>query len=214
MNYRWILARTAALVALCGGAAWAQGGAVGIFEARGDVGVAPLKGSVEFNAATGEYRVTGGGVNLWGVQDGFYFLWQRIPGDFTLTADVRITSGGETSHQHRKAVLMARQELTQDSAYADAAVHGDGSTALQFRAASGKPTEEIKPEATAPTRLRLERIGKRFTMFYGKPGEALKMGGATDLELMDPIYVGIAVCAHKTDVLETAVFSNVKLERK
>jgi TolB protein len=211
MNWR-LFAFTLIPVTLACAPAFAQGG-IGIFDSMGDVGVAPLKGSAAYNAATGEYRVTGGGVNLWGTVDGFYFLWKRIPGDFTLTADVRITTGGETSHQHRKAVLMARQELTQDAAYADAAVHGDGSTALQFRPAAGKATEEIKPEATGPTRLRLERVGTRFTMYYGKPGEALQSAGSTVLQLKDPVYVGIAVCAHKTDVLESAVFTNVKLER-
>jgi TolB protein len=213
MTYRRQFASTLILAAMCCGPALAQNG-TGIFDGSGDVGVAPLKGSAAYNAATGEYRVTGGGVNLWGTVDGFYFLWKRIPGDFTLTADVRITTGGENSHQHRKAVLMARQELTQDSAYADAAVHGDGSTALQFRPAAGQATEEIKPEATGPTRLRLERVGNRFTMYYGKPGEPLQSAGSKVLELKDPVYVGIAVCAHKTDVVESAVFSNVKLERK
>src|SRR5581483_3251666 len=30
----------------------------------------------------------------------------------------------------------------------------------------------------------------------------------------DPVYVGLGVCSHKADVLETAVFSNVKLEAR
>ena len=30
--------------------------------------------------------------------------------------------------------------------------------------------------------------------------------------LKDPVYVGFGVCSHKADVLETAIFSNVKLE--
>ena len=31
--------------------------------------------------------------------------------------------------------------------------------------------------------------------------------------LHDPVYVGIGMCAHKADGVETAVFSNVKIER-
>jgi hypothetical protein len=31
--------------------------------------------------------------------------------------------------------------------------------------------------------------------------------------LQDPVYVGIGMCAHHADRLETAVFSNVKIER-
>ena len=41
------------------------------FEAHADVGIAPLQGAVTFGAATGEYRITGGGANMWGQADAF-----------------------------------------------------------------------------------------------------------------------------------------------
>ena len=41
------------------------------FEAHTTVGIAPLQGAVTFSAATGEYRITGGGANLWGLADAF-----------------------------------------------------------------------------------------------------------------------------------------------
>jgi hypothetical protein len=30
--------------------------------------------------------------------------------------------------------------------------------------------------------------------------------------LKDPVYIGLAVCSHDANVLETAVFSNVKID--
>jgi Tol biopolymer transport system component len=39
---------------------------LGLFEAHSDVGIAPLQGAVTLHAATGEYRITGGGANIWG----------------------------------------------------------------------------------------------------------------------------------------------------
>ena len=36
------------------------------FEAHASVGIAPLQGAVTLHAATGEYRITGGGANIWG----------------------------------------------------------------------------------------------------------------------------------------------------
>jgi TolB protein len=209
------LAIAAALLAV---SAWAQssGSAVGIFESRTNVGTATLPGSVDYDAARGEYTITGSGGNLWGKVDGFYYLWKRVSGDFTLTADIRVRTGSTPqSHIHRKGALMVRQELTPGSVYADAAVHGDGSTALQFRLATDDVTAEIKPEVSAPARVRIERQGNRITMSYAaKAGDALVATAPQVVEMKDPAYVGIAVCAHKADALETVQFSNVRFEQR
>jgi TolB protein len=41
------------------------------FEAHANVGIAPLQGAVTFSAATGEYRITGGGANIGAPADAF-----------------------------------------------------------------------------------------------------------------------------------------------
>jgi hypothetical protein len=184
----------------------------GVFDSRGDVGLTPKTGAVEFDAGTSEYRVTGGGANIWGAEDALYFVWKRISGDVTLTADVRFLGAGAVAH--RKAVLMIRQDLTPGSAYADVALHGDGLTSLQFRPAAGVPTQEIRSAVKAPARIRIERRGNRFTIAVGKPGEELANSGPQTVELTDPVYAGIGVCSHDANVLETAVFSNVQVEQR
>jgi hypothetical protein len=199
----------AAAVLLVG--ASAPQGAVGIFESRGDLGVTPRTGAIEYDAASGEYRVTGGGANIWGAEDAFYFAWKRLSGDVALTADVRFLGAGAVAH--RKAVLMVRQDLTAGSAYADVTVHGDGLTTLQFRPAAGAPTQEIRSTVKAPSRIRIERRGNRFTIFAGKAGDGPAAAGPQTVELADPVYVGIGVCSHDANVLETAVFSNLRLEQ-
>jgi len=50
-------------------------------------------------------------------------IWKRISGDVTITADVRFIGTGAVDH--RKAVLMVRQNLNPDSAYADVSLHGE-----------------------------------------------------------------------------------------
>jgi TolB protein len=180
---------------------------IGVFEGRGDVGATPKTGSVEFTG--GEYRVTGGGANMWAAEDAFHFVWKRVTGDVTLTADVRFEGAGAVAH--RKAVLVVRQDLTPGSAYADAAVHGDGMTSLQFRPTPGAATQEVRSTVTAPTRIRIERRGNQFTIAAGKAGEELVSTGPQMVQLSGPVYVGIGVCSHDANVLETAVFSNVRL---
>lgn len=179
----------------------------GVFEATGDVGVTPKPGSVVYDA--GEYRVTGSGANVWGTTDAFQFAWHRLSGDVTLTADVRFIGAGKVNH--RKAVLMIRQGLDPDAAYADVALHGDGLTSLQFRPTAGAETEEVKAEVNAPRRIRIERRGNVFTMYAGNAGEDLKAAGTATVVLRDPVYVGIGVCSHDAEIVETAVFSNVQL---
>jgi TolB protein len=186
--------------------------AQGVFESHADLGVTPKAGAFEYDAAASEYRVTGGGANIWGTEDAMQFAWKRLTGDFTLTADVRFAGAGTVAH--RKAVLMVRQDLTPGSAYADVALHGDGLTSLQFRPTAAAATEEIKSTVSAPQRIRMERRGNRFTAYAGKPGEQLTAFGPQTVELAGPVYAGIGVCSHDANILETAIFSNVQLEQR
>src|SRR5450432_3102961 len=63
----------ACLVAL---GASAQQGPIGTFEGRGDLGVTPKTGGIEYDAGASEYRITGGGANIWAAEDAMYFAWK------------------------------------------------------------------------------------------------------------------------------------------
>lgn len=184
----------------------------GVFEGNTDVGENPKTGSAAFNKSSGEYRITGGGANIWGNVDAFQFAYTRVSGDFTITADVTFVGTGAVLH--RKAVLMVRQDPTAGSAYADVALHGDGLTSLQFRPEAGSATKEIQSTVKGPTRIRLVRRGNSYTIFAGKPGEELTTSGPQTVELKDPVYLGLGVCSHDANVLETAIFSNVQIQRQ
>lgn len=197
---------------LAAGLAYAQPASpLGQFESNADIGVTPKKGGAAFDSASGEYRITGGGANIWAAEDAFQFAWKRMSGDFNLTADVHFIGAGAVAH--RKAVLMVRQDLTAGSAYADVALHGDGLTALQYRPTAGAATQETRSTVTGPVRIRIERRGNRFTIAAGNPGADLTPSGPVTMALTDPVYVGLGVCSHDANVLETAVFSNVRLEQ-
>ena len=198
----------AALAAQTGAA---QSAGAGLFEGHGDIGDNPKAGSFAYNPGTGEYRVTGGGANVWAASDAFQFAWKKISGDVTITADVQFVGAGAVAH--RKAMLMVRQNLNADSPYADAALHGNGLTSLQYRPAAGAATQEVQSKLTAPVRIRLERRGNRFTLSAGNPGEALTSTDAVTVELQDPVYAGIGVCSHDANILETALFTNVRIEQ-
>jgi len=200
---------------------------LGIFESQQDVGVNPMAGSATYDGAplvifargpnvwrgsAGEYRVTGGGANIWAAADAFHFVFSRVSGDFTLTADVQFVGTGAVAH--RKAVLMVRQDLTPDSAYADVALHGDGLTSLQFRPTAGAGTQEIRSTMNAPLSIGIQRRGSSFIALAGKPGEELTATALREVNLPDSVYLGLGVCSHDAGVLETAIFSNVRLNRE
>ena len=187
--------------------------AVGIFEGHGDVGEvgAEYAGKVEYDAGKGTYTITGGGENIWFGKDAFHFAWKQVSGDVTLTADVAFL--GEGKNPHRKAVLMVRQSLDGDAAYADIAVHGVGMTSIQFRDEKGGLTHEVQASLNAPRRVRIVKRGNYFTMWVaGEDGKFALAGASPAVALKEPFYVGIGVCSHEKDLVERAVFSGVELK--
>lgn len=185
----------------------------GLFEDSRDIGAVKQTGSVVYDDAKKNYTVAGGGENMWAAKDGFHFVWRRINGDFSLAADIQILGAG--GDPHRKAVLMIRQSLDADSAYADAALHGDGLTSLQYRETKGGPTREIQSNVKAPRRLQIEKRGEYVWMSVAGEGEPLQSaGGSFRIALTGNFYVGLGVCAHNDNAIEKAVFSNVELKQR
>ena len=159
MPSRYFVAFAACVLSFGTGAAQ-QSTNAGLFEGHGDVGDNPKAGSFAYVTASGEYRVTGGGANVWAATDAFQFAWKRSRA--TSPSRPTCSSWAAGAVAHRKAMLMVRQNLNADSPYADAALHGDGLTSLQYRPAAGVATQEVRSTLTAPMRIRLERRGNQL----------------------------------------------------
>jgi hypothetical protein len=183
--------------------------AVGIFESHGDVGTVLHSGAVEYDGAKRTYTISGSGENMWATADAFQFVWKKMSGDVTLTADVGFLT--KTGNEHKKAVLMLRQSLDGDSVYADVALHASGLTSLQFRDEKGVVTREIQSNISAPKRLRIAKRGDYVYMSLASDGEPKVAGGWLRVPLPGTFYVGLGVCSHDKDVVEKAVFSNVEI---
>src|SRR5579872_3430307 len=183
---------------------------LGAFDGQSDVGNPEKNGSATFDPTRKEYRVTGGGANIWAKSDEFHFVWRRLSGDVALSATLRFAEAGGAGH--RKIGLMIRQSLAPDAAYVDAVVHGDGLTAIQFREMAGDITRSVRFPVVAPARIKLERRGPLFTLWAGAEGEPLREAGAIPMKLSDPVYVGLVVGSHNAKALETAVFSDVSVQ--
>jgi TolB protein len=181
----------------------------GQFSNNGDVGEVLHNGSVTYNSENQTYSIEGSGTNMWFGEDEFHFLWLPLRGDFILRAEAEFI--GEGVDPHRKLGWMIRNNLETGSAHVNACVHGDGLTALQFRRTEGADTEEVHSADSMPGVIQLERRGNTYIMstsIHGKPFTTVQVN---DINLQDEVLAGLYVCSHNPDVIEKAVFRNVRI---
>lgn len=213
MSFKSLVLLSSLVLFLSFPVAFAQSPAIGIFEGQSDVGSVVPPGTASLDSASGIYTIHSAGANLWGTTDGFHFLWKKMSGDVSLTADIDFPQKTGTHSEHRKAILIFRQTLDADSAYVDAAQHGAGLTALQFRNAKGAATQSLELNIDPPKRLRIQKHGDEFTMFVSFHGEPLhQVGASTKMHLDEPFYAGIGLSAHDPNTTETATFTHLEFK--
>src|SRR6266536_1534614 len=196
-------------VALATRSAHSQQQGYGVFDGQADVGQVKNPGSATYDAGKQEYTITGSGTNMWLGADEFHLVWKRMKGNFILSARAQFIGKGVEAH--RKIGWIVRSSLESSSPHVTAVVHGDGRTSLQFRRTNGADTEEKISAVKAADVLQLERKGNAYTMSVARFGDPLAMEQISDLALGDEVYVGLYVCSHNKDMIEKAVFSNVRI---
>ena len=184
---------------------------LGMFEGSNDIGEVKLAGSVEFDSGEDTYTISGSGTNMWFDYDELHYVWKKVSGDIAIVANIDWV--GKGLDPHRKACLIIRQSLDPNSAYVDAAVHGDGLTSIQYREGQGDLTREIQANISGPKRVRIEKEGEYISMSVAGNDEKLASAGGTfRLPFSEPFYIGLGVCSHNNETLETAIFSDVIIE--
>ena len=191
--------------------ALSQENPLGEFEDQTDIGSPKLPGSASYAAANHDYTVSGAGTNMWFTSDQCHFVWKKMKGDFILRTRIKFIGKGAV--EHRKVGWMVRQNLEADGPYADTAKHGSGLTSLQFRRAKGTNTEEIILSITNADFLQLERKGNTYTFSAAHSGQPFISAELPDLNLGEDVYAGLFVCSHSGDVIEKAIFRDVRMIR-
>ncbi len=181
---------------------------LGQFEDHSDIGMVEREGFIRYDSGQQSYHIGGAGQNMWADHDDFHFIWKRMDGDFLLTARFEFIGGGV--NPHRKVGWMARQSLDPDAMYADAVIHGDGLTSLQFRPQKGDNTTEIQSQISSPDFIQFERQNNTFIMRAAKFGFPLQEIGRVHLPMDEELYIGVAICSHEKGVLEEATLTNVR----
>ena len=200
------------LACLLCASAFAQTGTLGSFTHSDDVGAPPIKGAAQFDAATGDYKITGSGSDIWGKSDQFHFVWREMSGDFEVSATAKFLSEGIG---HRKAVIMLRKTLDTGSPFVQLAIHGDGMAAVQFRntVADTVNSVDFPAEGRGIWKLKLTRQGTTITVWVAKNGADLRELGHTTNVLGSPILVGLGVSSHTQTATNTVLFSDVTVQQ-
>jgi TolB protein len=200
------------LICLLAASAFAETGKFGSFTNSDDVGAPPLKGAAEFDASTGQYKISGTGTDIWAKADQFHYVWREISGNFSVTATAKFLTEGIG---HRKAVIMLRKSLDTDSPFVHLAIHGDGTPSVQFRntKADNTNTVDFPVEGPGTWKLKLVRQGATVTVWIAKDGAPLRELGHTANQLGSPILLGLGVSSHSQEAINTVLFSDVSVEQ-
>lgn len=190
--------------------AWAQT-TLGIFDNHLDVGNPENKGFAHYDPDNQTYTIGGAGINMWADQDQFHYLWTTLQGDFILRAEVQFKGAGVDPH--RKVGWIVKNDLETNTPHVNATVHGDGLTSLQYRKVTGGSTMQVVSTDSFPSVIQLERHGSTFIMSTAKFGEAFTTVRMDTMQMDNEAYIGLYVCSHNPDIMETAVFRNVRITK-
>src|SRR5690349_12629679 len=80
-------------------AGFAQNSAVGNFQNHADIGKPKHAGDAKYDQATQTYQIKGAGSNIWFNRDEFHYLYNKLSGDFILTANFEFVGQGGDPHR-------------------------------------------------------------------------------------------------------------------
>jgi hypothetical protein len=190
---------------------------IGIFDGQSDVGGAVVPGSASYDAAAKQYTIRSASYNIWYQRDEFRFLWKKMAGDVSLAADV--TFPDPKGYGDRKAVLVIRQSLEDDSAEAMIGEHGVGMIHLAYRPERSAQIQDLQYRfggginGILAKRIGIEKHGDSIAIFVSLKGEPMhQFGPPIELHFTEPFYVGIGFCSHLPATVDTGVLSDVTLE--
>lgn len=167
---------------------------IGLNMGQGDVEDKP--GSTEWSEAM--LTMTAWGWDIWGDIDGFRYAYTEVSGDFE--AEVHLISF-EPINEWSKAGIMVRQDLDPGAVNMLATVTGGGASGSQitWRLEKDQPTSEffdiVPGEWFKGCWLKIARTGNLFNGYISKNGAKWEDMLLQEVEMTDPIFIGLAVTA-------------------
>lgn len=136
--------------------------------------------------------------------DAGHFEWQRMGGDFIVTAQVAWGQAGG------KAGWLVRAGQDEAAAYVSATLQHGGPAALHWRGMTGGPVEQAQAAIIGSDVVQLERRGTAFIMSVARFGEPFTAVEAA-IGLDDAVDVRLFVAAQAGEDVAAVAFHNVRV---
>lgn len=156
---------------------------------------------VGYAEADGVVTMGASGADIWGTADQFRYAYQSLTGDADLI--VRVDSLDNVTNTWAKAGFMIRQSTEPGAIHADTFVTGGdgGGGTFQWRAtpdtdSAGNRALEGVVDIDPGYYARLVREGNTFTGYFSVDGIEWQEEGTVDINMVDPVLVGLAVTSH------------------
>ncbi|MBL7184918.1 MAG: hypothetical protein ISS70_01220 [Phycisphaerae bacterium] len=158
----------------------------------------------------GTYTMTSRGADIWGTSDEFHFAYKQLTGAGSIVAKVE---GLRNSHDWAKAGVMIRDTLEANSVHAMMVVSPAQGVAFQRRTTAGDVSiGTTEAGISAPQWVKLDRdLGGNVTAWYSDDGAVWTQLAGQPITMNSPMYVGLALTSHATDITCEATFSNVEI---
>lgn len=174
-------------------------------------------GSLNYDAVTGTYTMTGAGSNIWGGADQFHFAPKQLTGDGSIA--LRVDNIVPSTHGDPRIGVMIRDTLDPGAANATLFVEPDPRTRLTQRLHLAQNTTTVVAtdvgETPLPTWIRLSRQGFTFEAEWSSDGVSWRAltddpgASSANIAMTDPVYIGLVVCSHVPGQFAEATYSNV-----
>jgi outer membrane protein assembly factor BamB len=175
----------------------------------GDIGNPSVTGQQAL--ASGTWTVSGSGGDIWGSADAFRYVWQTLPGDGSVGAEITAQTATDP---WTKTGVMLRASTDPGAPYYALLMTPSNGIAVQYRATAGGTSSQVVVAGAEPAYLLVARSGTTFTAYTSPDGVTWTAiaGSSVSLPgLSGPLLAGLAVTAHAWGVLSTATFTSVSV---
>lgn len=175
-----------------------------------DVGAVSAAGALQVSG--NQFAVLGSGDDIWGTNDEFHFAYLRAAGDVEIIARVLDI---DPTDPLAKAGVMIRENLEDDSLFADVIVTAKAGADMHYRRPTptwAKPRNSYDGTTASPAWVRLARIGDRFTGYKSLDGVSWLVEDETTIPMTGEVYIGLAVTSRNDGVVAKAVFDEVRID--
>jgi DNA-directed RNA polymerase subunit RPC12/RpoP len=177
----------------------------------GDIGDVGAAGSS--SEEKGVFTLSGSGADIWHQVDGFYYLFQPLNGNGSLTARVLDINN---THEWAKAGVMIRNSTNAESAFMLASLRADGQAQLIWRRESGVEAEASKLVGGTgyPKWVKIVRSGDRFSAYFkvNAGSDWADLGEPQTIAMSPTAEIGLVVCSHNAGTLCQAQLDEVTLQ--